>query len=53
MAEDDAYELASTLIDESIERCHYIPLGNRHLELFGITFSRIVKEKLPKLYTRM
>jgi len=50
MAEDEAYETASLLIDESTERCHYLPMGNRHTELFGLTFVRLLQQHVPKVY---
>lgn len=53
MAEDDAYETLSVLIDESIERCHYLPAGNRHTELFGLAFVRILEEHLPIIFKHL
>ena len=52
MAEDDAYEVANIVVTESLERCHYVPLGNRHMELFGIAFHRLLKEHLSGLALR-
>lgn len=53
MPEDEAYRVVETLVCESLERCHYLALGNRALVLFQLTFKYFLHRALPDLSVKL